>query len=52
MTLVSAIHDRMQNGRWRPFAISGAATLLVAAVHTGALNVLLVFAYSVHSLGG
>jgi hypothetical protein len=52
VTWLSTVHDRLDDGRWKPFAVSVAATLFVAAVHTGALDAVLLAAYRVQSLGG
>lgn len=49
---MSAVHHRLDDGRWKPFAASAAATLFVVAVHTGALDAALLLAYRVQSLGG
>jgi hypothetical protein len=50
--LMSALHDGLADGRWKPFAVSATVTLLVVAAHTGALDVVLLLAYQVQSLGG
>jgi hypothetical protein len=49
----SWLHERvLDDGRWRPFACSLAATLVVAGVHTGAIDwVLLQLIWAQH-LGG
>lgn len=51
MTL-KAVRDRLDDGVWKPFAVSAAATLFVVAVHTGALDAALLLAYQAQSLGG
>lgn len=52
MPLTTALRDRLDDGGWKPFAVSATVTLLVVAAHTGALDVLLLLAYQVKSLGG
>jgi hypothetical protein len=36
------LHRRLDDGRWRPYAISAATTALVAAVYTGAFDAVFV----------
>jgi hypothetical protein len=52
MVWLSVVHDRLDDGKWKPFAVSAGVTLLVTAVHTGALDAALLFAYRIQGLGG
>lgn len=48
----AAQHRALDNGRWKPFAVSATVTLLVAGVHTGVIDALMLALMRVQHLGG
>jgi hypothetical protein len=48
----AAQHRALDTGRWTPFAVSATVTLLVAGVHTGVIDALMLALMRVQHLGG
>jgi len=48
----AARHGMPRDGRWRPFAVSATVTLLVAGVHTGVIDYVMLALMRVQHLGG
>jgi hypothetical protein len=48
----AAPHRGLDDGGWKPFAVSATVTLLVAGVHTGVIDAVMLGVMRVQHLGG
>jgi hypothetical protein len=48
----TAHYDDLDGRRWKPFAVSAIVTTLVAGIHTGVIDSLLLVVMRVQHLGG